>query len=101
MTGERVLSTLGAIVLQLAGLGLLLFWAMGAVLLITGNGGQIVELNWGSDMRALYFSYPLILAACSIAGWILYLRQKDLLALATLSVPSGLATTVYLTMIYY
>jgi hypothetical protein len=101
MTGERVLSTLGAIALQLAGLGLFLFWSMGAVLLITGNGGQINDLGWGGGMRALYFSYPFILAICSVVGWLLYLRQKDLFALATLSVPAGVATMVYLSMIYY
>ncbi len=99
MTGERVLSLLGVLLLQVAGLGFLLFWAMGAVLLITGNGGQINELNLSGLGRIYYFLYPVFLLVFSIAGWLFFWLRRDLLANLSLSAPLGLMALLYFILI--
>lgn len=99
MTGERVLSTFGMIMLQVAGLGVLLFWIMGAILLLTGNGGQITDLNLTGFWRTVYFSYPFLLIFLSLIGWLAFWRKADLLGLAALSIAPGVLFLMYLVFI--
>lgn len=99
MSGERVLSTLNMILLQVAGLGVLLFWVMGAVLLLTGNGGQITDLNLHGFWRTVYFSYPFLLIFLSAIGWLAFWRKADLVGMAALAVPPGVLFLMYLVFI--
>lgn len=99
MTGERVLSLFNALMLQVLGLGVLLFWSMGAVLLVTQNGGQINELNLAGFGRTFYWLYPLFLAVFSLIGWALFWVRRDLLAALSFSAPLGLMLLFYLTLV--
>lgn len=96
MTGDRVLSLFTALALQLAGFGLLLFWTMGAVLLLTRNGGQFVELNLSGWTLTYYWLYPAFLLVFSLVGWLFFWKRQDLLATAALSAPVGLMLLYYL-----
>jgi len=100
MTGDRVFSLLNALLLQVAGLGVLVFWAMGAVLLITGNGGQINDVYLASIGRTFYFLYPVALVVFSVVGWLFFWLRRDLLAMLTLSAPVGLVVLYYLVLIF-
>ncbi len=99
MSGERVLSTFSMILLQVAGLGILLFWTIGAILLLTGNGGQINDLNLHGFWRTVYFSYPFLLIFLSAIGWLAFFRKADLVGLASLSVAPGVLFLMYLVFI--
>ena len=99
MSGEDILLLLGALLLQLAGLGLLVFWAMGAVLLLGGNGDQINAFEWGGLPRLAYLAYPLVLGGASLLGWFLFWRKQGLLANLVLSAPVGLMALLYLYLI--
>lgn len=99
MTGERVLGLLGVLLTQVAGLGLLVFWAMGAVLLLTNNGGQITELELTGLERAFYLLYPVFLVVFSALGWLLFWVRRDLLANLTMAAPVGLMVLFYLYLI--
>ena len=100
MTGDRVLSLFSSLALQVAGLGVLVFWAMGAILLVTGNGGQIINIYVTGFWRALYFFYPVALVVFSLAGWLLFYLRRDLLAILTLSAPVGLVVLYYFILIF-
>jgi len=57
----RVLGVYGIILGALPGVLVLVFWSMGAIQLLTGNGGLINELQLSGVWRWLYFSYPVVL----------------------------------------
>lgn len=100
MTGERVFTLFNALALQIAGLGVLLFWTMGAIFLITGSGGQINHMAFSSLGRTLFFLYPVALAIFSLLGWFLFYIRRDLLAVMTLSAPVGLVVLYYLFVVF-
>jgi len=58
-----LLATYGLVLGLLAVCGVGLFWAMGAVLLLSGNGGQINDLRLTGLWRTLYFAYPIVALA--------------------------------------
>lgn len=99
MTGERVLGLLGVLLTQVAGLGLLVFWAMGAVLLLTNNGGQLTELGLSGLARTFYLLYPVFLVVFSALGWLLFWLRRDLLANMAMAAPVGLMVLFYLYLI--
>ena len=99
MTGDRVLALFSVLALQVAGLFVLVFWVMGAVFLITGNGGQIVDIYLTGFWRNLYFFYPVALVIFSAVGWLFFYLRRDLLAMLTLAVPVGLVVLYYLILI--
>jgi hypothetical protein len=101
MTGERILSLFSALLLQLLGLGLLLFWAMGAVMLVTQDGGQPAFLTLAGLERTFYWLYPVFLLVFSAVGWLLFWGRRDLLANATLSAPLGLMAAFYLYLVLF
>ncbi len=96
MTGDRVLALFGMFALQIAALGIALFWAMGTILLITKNGGQIQDVLNTPGLRNAFFIYPVILIIGSIVGWLAFWRKADLLALAAMAAPTGYMTLLYL-----
>jgi hypothetical protein len=96
MAGERVLALFGMFALQLVALGIALFWAMGVILLITGNGGQIQEALGTAGLRNAFFVYPVVLLIGSVVGWLAFWRKADLVALGALSAPAGYMLLLYL-----
>ena len=100
MTGERVFTLFNVLLLQLAGLGVLLFWAMGVVFLFTGTGGQFNHLELMGLKRTLYLAYPVALLAFSGLAWLLFYLRRDLLAVLTISAPVGLVVLYYFFMIF-
>ena len=95
LPGERVLSLFSLLLLQVAGLGVTLFWAFGLFLLLSKNGGQIQDVVTGSG-RSLFYLYPLALIIFSLIGWLAFIRRRDLFALSMMSAPVGLVVLYYL-----
>lgn len=84
---DRVLTVFGMLAAHLGSFGILYFWLTGAVLLFTGNGGQLVEITRLSDLeRTLYLAYPVVVLV-SFLGWAFFAMRRDLLALATAGLP--------------
>jgi hypothetical protein len=96
MSGERVLALFTMFALQIAGLGIALFWAMGVVLLITANGGQIQDTLNTPGLRNAFYIFPVILILGSVVGWLAFWRKADLVALAAMAAPTGYMTLLYL-----
>jgi cytochrome bd-type quinol oxidase subunit 2 len=96
MSGERVLALFTMFALLIAALGIALFWAMGVILLITGNGGQIQDALNTPGLRNAFFVYPVVLVIGSIVGWLAFWRKADLVALAAMAAPSGYMLLLYL-----
>ena len=99
MSGERVLSLFNMLALQVVGLGVLLFWTIGSVLMLTGNGGQILDIEWSSLSLTAYYAFPILLVICSAIAWLAYWRKSDLFAMGVLSAPIGLMLLLYLYLI--
>ena len=78
---DRTLILYVMLIAQVATLGILFFWAMGALLQLTQNGGHINSLqldtigpgflHFGLG-RILYFSYPFVAFGASAIGWFLF-----------------------------
>lgn len=91
---ERVLSLFGIILQSIGSLGILFFWTIGAIGLLTNNGGQILELGLTGIWRLLFWALP-ILVVVSIAGAVglfALRRHKEAAGLAGLPI---IATLVY------
>jgi cytochrome bd-type quinol oxidase subunit 2 len=96
MSGDRVLVLFTMFALLIAALGIALFWAMGVILLITKNGGQIQEALSTPGLRNAFFIYPVVLLIGSIVGWLAFWRKADLVALGAMSAPAGYMLVLYL-----
>jgi hypothetical protein len=96
MSGDRILALFTMFALQIVGLGIALFWAMGVILLLTGNGGQIIDALNTQGLRNAFYIYPVVLILGSIVGWLAFWRKADLVALAAMAAPTGYMTLLYL-----
>jgi hypothetical protein len=96
MSGDRVLVLFTMFALQIVGFGIALFWAMGVILLITKNGGQIQDALNTPGLRNAFFVFPVVLLIGSIVGWLAFWRKADLIALGALSAPAGYMLMLYL-----
>ena len=85
---ERVLGVYGIILGILPGALVLIFWAMGALHLLTGNGGLINELQLTGAWRFLFLSYPVVLVLAFLAalGAFAIKRYKEAAGIAMLPV---------------
>ncbi len=84
---DRVLTVFGMLAAHLGSFGILYFWITGAILLFTGNGGQLVEITRLSGLeRTLYLAYPAVVLV-SFLGWAFFAMRRDLLALAVAGLP--------------
>lgn len=101
MSGDRILALFTALLLQLAGLGVLFFWAMGAILKVTKNGGQILDIQLSGLPLATFNFFPVILVIFSIIGWLAFWRKVDLVAVGALSVPAGIMLLLYLYLVMF
>lgn len=84
---DRTLTLFGILAAHLGSFGVLYFWITGAILLFTGNGGQIVEIvNFTATERLLYLAYPAVVLL-SLFSWVFYFLRRDLMALGLAGLP--------------
>lgn len=84
---DRALTVFAMLGAHLGSFGILYFWLTGAILLFTGNGGQLLEIVHLSDTeRLLYLGYP-VLVLISLGGWGFYALRRDLLAVGLAGLP--------------
>jgi hypothetical protein len=88
-------------VFALAGSGaVLLFWTMGAIDLLTRDGGLIVQLGLQGVWRALFLAYPFVFVACLVLGAVLVALRRDLESIAVAGAPAALALLYYFALLY-
>jgi hypothetical protein len=90
LKNNRVLTVYGMLAAHLGAFGVLYFWSMGAILLFTGNGGQILDIDLNATERLLYLAYPAVVLL-SLAAWGFYALKRDLMALGLAGLPVVLA----------
>lgn len=90
---ERVLSLYGIILASIGGLGILFFWSMGAIGLLTHNGGLMLDLRLTGLWRTLYFALPIVVFVCvaGAVGLFALRRHKEAVGLAGLPILATLA----------
>lgn len=84
-----------------AGLSLIigLFWSIGAVGLVTGNAGLIVDLGLEGAWRWLYFAYPFVVLGCLVVGTALFALKRHLEAAAIVGLPIVLVILFYFALV--
>ena len=90
---ERVLALYGIILAAIPSLGILFFWAMGAIALLTGNGGQILDLQLSGLWRTLFFALPVVVlvSLAGAMGLFALRRHREAVGLAGLPIVATLA----------
>ncbi len=76
-----------------------LFWAIGAVGLLTGNAGTIVDLGLEGAWRWLYLAYPFVVLGCLVVGTALFALKRHLEAAAIVGLPIVLVTVYYFALV--
>lgn len=92
---NRILAFYGVLLANLGSFGILFFWLIGAINLLTGNGGQITLLGLDGIGLVAFWTFPVVVVL-SLASWPLYLARLDLPALGLAGAPIGLAVLYYL-----
>lgn len=80
--------------------GLLLFWAMGAIGLLGGNGGTILKLELEGMWRVLFLSYPFVFVVFVLIGGALVALRRDLESIGAVGTPLALAVLYYFALLY-
>lgn len=94
-TNDRVLTVFGMLAAHLGSFGVMYFWLTGAILLFTGNGGQMVELTLLTGVeRWLFLAYPAVVLI-SLFGWVFFALKRDLMALGLAGLPVVYAILYY------
>lgn len=90
---ERVLSLYGVILASIGALGVLFFWTMGAIGLLTNDGGLVLDLRLTGVWRTLYFALPVVVLVCvaGAVGLFALRRHKEAVGLAGLPVAATIA----------
>ena len=96
MSIERTMALYGVVFAGIGALGILFFWTIGAVLLFTGNGGFINDLNLNPTERTLFLSYPVVAVLSLAIGGGLFLARRDREAVAIAGLPLVAAVVYYL-----
>lgn len=92
---DRVLTVFGMLAAHLGSFAVMYFWLTGAILLFTGNGGQLVELTALSGVeRWLFLAYPAVVLI-SLLGWVFFALKRDLLAIGLAGLPVVYAIAYY------
>lgn len=99
-TGDRTGTILGAAAGLLGGGAVLYFWAMGAIGLLGGNGGQIIALELEGAWRTLFLLYPLLFAIAGVVGAALAALKRDLEAVGVLGLPVAAAIGFYFALVH-
>ncbi len=93
---ERVMAVYGI----LAGVGgslfIALFWTIGAVLLITNNGGLLTQLDLRGAWLWLFYAYPFVTLLCAALAALLYMFRRHLEAAGIAAAPIGLVVLYFL-----
>jgi hypothetical protein len=97
---DRALVVFGMLAAHLGAFGVLYFWLVGAILLFTGNGGQILDLHLTDIERTLYLAYPLVVLL-SLSGWGFYALRRDLPALGLAGLPVLLAVAYFIYLVSF
>lgn len=80
--------------------GVLLFWVMGAIGLLTGNGGFILQLELDGAWRTAFLSYPFVLVGFVLIGGALAALRRDLESIGAVGTPAALALLFYFALLY-
>lgn len=99
MSIERTMALYGVAFAAIGALGILFFWSIGAVLLLTGNGGFIVDMDLGQTARTLYLSYPIVAVLSLVAGIGLFLARREREAVAVAGLPVAGTVLYYLALV--
>lgn len=85
---EALLSVYGMILGYLGSFMIAVFWAMGAVLKATGNGGTIVQQHLEGVWNVLFWSFPFVVLGSIVLGLALFAvkRYKEAAGVAALPV---------------
>lgn len=97
---DRALVVFGMLAAHLGAFGVLFFWLMGAILLFTGNGGQILDLQFTDLERTLYLAYPVVVVL-SLGAWGFYALRRDLPALGLAGLPVVLAVAFFIYLVSF
>jgi len=80
--------------------GVLLFWVMGAIGLLTGSAGTIVLLDLQGVWRTLFLSYPFVFIGFVVIGAALVGLKRDLESIGAVGAPLALAVLYYFALVY-
>ncbi len=90
----------GWIAALLASGGLLFFWVMGAIDLLTGEGGLILQLRLEGIWRMLFLAYPFVFVIALVLGAVLVALRRDFESIAAVGAPVVLALLYYFALLY-
>ena len=91
---DRTLTFFGILAGHLGSFGVLYFWLTGAILLFTGNGGQLVEIvRFSGTERLLYLGYPVVVLL-SLFSWVFGFSPAGSVTATGLSVRNGSISSV-------
>lgn len=98
--GARTAAFYGVLLANIGSFGILFFWIIGTVLLVTRNGGHVFLLQLDGLERWLYFAYPAVVLV-SLGAWLLHLLRLDRAALALAGLPIVAAILYYLYLVSF
>lgn len=92
---DPTLALIGLILALGGALFILLFWTMGAVNLLVGQG-LISQIVLGDLGRVLYFSYPFVVVISAVGAIVLYMMKQEAPAVGLAGLPIAGVTAFYL-----
>lgn len=98
--GDRTGTILGVAAGALGGGAVLYFWLMGAINLLAGAGGFIVELGLEGPWRTLFLAYPIAFLLATLVGGLLFLLKRDLEAVGVMGLPVVAAIAYYFALVH-
>ena len=99
-TGARTVAFYGVLLANIGSFGILFFWLIGSILLVTRNGGQIFLLELDGVDRWLYFAFPVVVLV-SLGAWLLHLLRLDRAAVALAGLPIVSAVLYYIYLVSF
>lgn len=84
------------ILTTVASLGTVFFWTIGAVLLLTGNGGLINDMVLDAPARTLFLAYPVVVALALVSAGVLFMVRRTAEAVAFAGLPLAALVVYYL-----
>ena len=97
---DRTGTILGVAAGALGGGAVLYFWLMGAINLLAGTSGFILDLRLEGLWRTLFLSYPIAFLVATLVGGVLFLLKRDLEAVGVMGLPIVAAITYYFALVH-
>lgn len=97
---DRSPTVFGWIFALLGSGGVLFFWSMGAIGLLTGNTAHILLLQLEGVWRTLFLAYPFVFIGALIVAGALVALKRDLESIGAAGAPLALAVLYYFALIY-